>query len=57
MMSNMPESAQELWLVNIVVIIDLAKGNGYSLYLRYSTDGSNPRDILQDSTLEANDDC
>ena len=57
MMSNLPESAQELWLVNIVVIIDLAKGNGYSLYPRYSADGSNPRDILQDSTLEANDEC
>ena len=27
------------------------KGNSYSLYPRYSPDGSNPRDILQDSTL------
>ena len=33
------------------------KGNSYSLYPRYSADGSNPRDILQDSTLEANDEC
>ena len=33
-----------------------AKGNGHSLYPWYFSDGGNPRDILQDSTL-MNDEC